>query len=722
MALTREEMDTGSGQHFFGFFLDASLRSYSQIFFSRSRFFGALLLLATAVVPRIALSGLIAVAMAFLITRLLHFSDDLTRNGLLGYNSLLIGLGAGALLGYTVDAVVLGCVGVIAAVLMTVALHAALGNTFKLPPLTLPFLFVFYLMLGSARLLDVPLEPLPAVPGGFEVSLPRPVSIYLQSLGALFFAPRVEAGILILIGLLVHSRIAVFLSLIGFGVAYLIESRLVLLMDGWLPMVLCYNAMLTTIALGGVWFVPSPASMLLAAGGALLCGIAAIGLAPLMAVPGLPILILPFNLTVLLMLYGMGQRLIGHRPKAVDFPIGAPEENLRYFQARSKRFGTHYLLRFRAPFLGGWTCTQETDGEYTHRHHWRHAFDFEVRGTDGTFFRGNGTRLEDYRCYRLPILSTADGTVTRVIDDVEDNPIGSPNRKQNWGNLVLIYHAPGLYSLVCHLAQGSINVREGQCVRRGDILGMCGNSGRSYKPHLHFQLQASTTIGAPTVVTELHDVVIERDGGVRFLSTSVPQLGDTVRNPGSSGDGLLLPLTKDEELIFEFQSHTGGRLETIKDGMDREGSRFFRSVERGARIYYDLTEDLFRSYDTIRNRHSVLNVLHAALASVPFEIRPDLRWNDHLQLCQFLPGPARVLMDFASPFMRSTLLEMEYHIERDGSQLTVVGESLRKGGNSLPYVTTRADIEVGRGLQCIEVKAGGRHHIARRTTAGPDAC
>jgi len=258
-----------------------------------------------------------------------------------------------------------------------------------------------------------------------------------------------------------------------------------------------------------------------------------------------------------------------------------------------KRFGTYYPLRFRAPFLGGWTCTQETDGEHTHRHHWQHAFDFEVRGTVGKFFCGNGTRVEDYYCYRLPILPPAEGTVTRVVDDVADNAIGSPNLKQNWGNLVLIHHAPGLYSLVCHLAQGSINVREGQFVRRGDILGQCGNLGRSYKPHLHFQLQASPTIGAPTVVTELHDVVTERDGGVRFCSTSVPRVGDTVRNPDATGDGLMLPSTKDEELVFDFKTDNSERLERIENGMDQAGSRFFRSLERGAQTYYEITEDLF---------------------------------------------------------------------------------------------------------------------------------
>jgi hypothetical protein len=54
------------------------------------------------------------------------------------------------------------------------------------------------------------------------------------------------------------------------------------------------------------------------------------------------------------------------------------------------------------------------------------------------------------------------------------------------GNHVLIKHADVVVAL-CHLQHTSLEVRVGQRVRAGDMLGRCGNSGNSTEPHLHIQ-------------------------------------------------------------------------------------------------------------------------------------------------------------------------------------------------------------------------------------------
>ncbi|MCA9648836.1 MAG: urea transporter [Myxococcales bacterium] len=698
---------------------DAILRTYAQILFSRSRRVGALLLLATALAPRVAVYGLAAVTLAFLVTRVFRLGDELTAEGSFGYNALLVGLGVGALFGPTPDAHVIAVVGVVTAVFMSAALYSALGATFALPPLTLPFLFVFYLVLGSARLLDVPLDPLLPDTPAFLAELPHPISLYLQSLGALFFLVRADVGALVLVAMLVHSRIAVLLSLLGFGAAYLVQGRLLLLIDGTLPMVLGYNFVLTAIALGGVWFVPSPASMLLALGGSLVCGLVAVGVVPSLTVQALPVLILPFNLTVILVLYAMRQRTRDGRPKAVDFAIGTPEQNLAYYRSHIARFGARYRTRFSAPFLGRWVCTQGVDGPHTHRKQWRHAFDFEVRGRDGKTFRGDGLRVRDYACFRLPVLAAADGTVVRVVDDVPDNPVGEPNLVDNWGNLVLLYHAPGLYSLVCHLARGSTKVREGQLVRRGDALGLCGSSGRSPVPHLHFQLQGTPTIGAPTLPTELHEVVLEDDAGARLHSTLVVQEGATVRNlePSPGPERLGLPPPDGEPLTFQWDGSS--RRETLVAEIDLLGARIIRSRSLEARAWYEHRHDYFRIFDATGDPGSVLYLLQAALPTVPFELGPGLRWSDHLELRAFLARPLRVLLDFVSPFFPRTALELEYAFEPAGSLIHVVGRSLRRGRDGAPWVRTRATIDPGRGLTCLELHVGRRHQVARRVDPDP---
>jgi len=685
------------------------LRAYAQILFSRSRVVGGILLVATTFVPRVALFGLLATLLAFAVTRIFRLSEDLTATGLFSYNALLVGLGAGLLFGDTLDANVLALVGVVTAVFMTAALYSALGTAFNLPPLTLPFLFVFYLVIGAARILDVPLGPLLAEQAWFTADLPRPISLYLQSLGALFFLPRADVGLVVFFALLVHSRIAVLLSLFGFAMAYLVEGRLLLVMDGTLPMVLGYNFVLTAIALGGIWFVPSPSSMLLALGASLVCGLAAVGLVPFMTIQALPLLILPFNLTLILVMYAMRQRTKDGRPKSVDFAIGSPEENLNYYRTRVARFGARYVLRFRAPFLGRWTCTQGVDGEYTHRNQWRHAFDFEVVDTNGDKFRGEGTRPQDYLCYRLPIVAAADGTVARVVDDVEDSPVGEPDLRNNWGNLVLLYHAPGLYSLVCHLARGSVKVSEGQFVRRGEPLGLCGSSGRSPVPHLHFQLQGAPTIGAPTLETELHDVIVERESASEVVATLVAKEGDVIRNLEPAEEPIGLPSTEDASYAFEID----GRIETLVTEIDLLGARVIRSRELGAHAYYEEDVDLFRIFDSLGDRRSVVHLLQAALPTVPLELGPDVRWADHLELRYFLPLPARLLLDFVSPFVQSTALEMEYRVTRSSGTTVIEGKSARQRGGT-PYVQTKASFDA-HGLSCVEVRSGSRHRVARRT-------
>jgi len=57
------------------------------------------------------------------------------------------------------------------------------------------------------------------------------------------------------------------------------------------------------------------------------------------------------------------------------------------------------------------------------------------------------------------------------------------------GNLVVLRHAGEVYSAYAHLVPGSLKVKVGDRVRRGQVLGACGNSGNSSEPHLHVQVQ-----------------------------------------------------------------------------------------------------------------------------------------------------------------------------------------------------------------------------------------
>ena len=54
---------------------------------------------------------------------------------------------------------------------------------------------------------------------------------------------------------------------------------------------------------------------------------------------------------------------------------------------------------------------------------------------------------------------------------------------------MIIKTATGEYVFFAHFKQHSIVVKQGQKVSTGELLGLCGNSGNSTEPHLHFHLQ-----------------------------------------------------------------------------------------------------------------------------------------------------------------------------------------------------------------------------------------
>lgn len=56
-----------------------------------------------------------------------------------------------------------------------------------------------------------------------------------------------------------------------------------------------------------------------------------------------------------------------------------------------------------------------------------------------------------------------------------------------YGNMVDVYHGKGVVSRYAHMSRSF--VRRGEYLRRGDILGLVGSTGRSTGPHLHFEVR-----------------------------------------------------------------------------------------------------------------------------------------------------------------------------------------------------------------------------------------
>ncbi|HYN09069.1 MAG TPA: amidohydrolase family protein [Vicinamibacterales bacterium] len=124
----------------------------------------------------------------------------------------------------------------------------------------------------------------------------------------------------------------------------------------------------------------------------------------------------------------------------------------------------------------------------------RFGIDWLQIGPDGSRYAGDPKDNKNYRCYGQEALAVADGVVSGVKDGIPENVPGPTSRAvpitldTAGGNYVIVNLGDGIYAFYAHLQPGSLRVKVGDKVRRGQVLGLVGNSGNSTEPHLHFHL------------------------------------------------------------------------------------------------------------------------------------------------------------------------------------------------------------------------------------------
>lgn len=119
----------------------------------------------------------------------------------------------------------------------------------------------------------------------------------------------------------------------------------------------------------------------------------------------------------------------------------------------------------------------------------KNAFDFLILNEQGSSFKTDGRTNEDYYAFGKELIAPADGEVVLVVDGVKDNTPGEMNPVYVPGNTVIIKTKNNEFLFFAHFKQHSIVVKQGQQVQQGQLLGLCGNSGNSSEPHLHFHIQ-----------------------------------------------------------------------------------------------------------------------------------------------------------------------------------------------------------------------------------------
>jgi murein DD-endopeptidase len=148
----------------------------------------------------------------------------------------------------------------------------------------------------------------------------------------------------------------------------------------------------------------------------------------------------------------------------------------------------------------------------------RFAIDWIRLPASGAMDTTRSARPTDWNGFGSEVLAVADGIVAAAMDDVEENP-STPGASgptitlaNASGNYVAIDIGDGRIVFYEHLRHGSVVVKSGDRVKRGQVIGRLGNSGSSsIGPHLHFHVaDANSLLGAE---------------GVPFVFTSFQRLG-----------------------------------------------------------------------------------------------------------------------------------------------------------------------------------------------------
>jgi len=504
------------------------LRAYSALVFGRSTATGVLVFGASCFDLGAGTAGFGAVLGALCTAEALGYRRDLTHRGHFGFNAVLCGLALGH--GHCVTVLILvkaALLGSVAAVL-TASLSQFLNQRFQLPVLASPFVLITSLLdltVGSPQ--SIYQSSFVGVPD-LPVHLPVPVAGALRSFGAIVYCPTTAAGMLVFLAAVLTSRFFAGFGILGVSLANLLIGLSRSPTNSMWLLPANYNALLVLSSLGCVFFVPSPASLAWASVCAIVATWLTLTLGPLLAQVGLPVLAWPFVIVVFAALAVLARRSSGRAPFAPSLPDANGEANHSYHRMLRLRFGAPGPTIVTLPVEGTWTVTQGFNGEFTHQVPWQHALDLEIMDEHGFPFRGTGANAADYYCFDAPVSAALAGMVVFAYSEHPDNVPATQDLTYPYGNVVMIQHGPAVYSVLAHLKQGSIVVCEGQHVAAGTIVARCGSSGRSPRPHLHFQVQSDAHLGAPTLPFDVSHFAAARPGTAEYVPRGVPRVGDCV--------------------------------------------------------------------------------------------------------------------------------------------------------------------------------------------------
>jgi urea transporter len=323
--------------------LVTGLRSLGQVIFINNPVSGLLLLVAlflqSAAMGALAALG---VAAATITARAMGCDRGARRNGIYGFNGALVGSAVGAFASFGSAATLLAwSVLVAAGAALTTLLVEHQGRWLVrhlgLPPLTLPFCLVTWLLLALVMGWG---HPALALAEKVTLSPPEPQLASLpagvvRGFGQVFLCPSLASGVLVLVAVAAASPLAALIGLAG-GLV----SALTALAGGIDPGAVnqglaSYNGVLTAIALGGTFYATTRSSVLVALLAAAATSVISPALADALGAIGLPLLTIPFVLATMVAMLALHRLLPSLLPVALHALLTPEEHRRRLVVARA---------------------------------------------------------------------------------------------------------------------------------------------------------------------------------------------------------------------------------------------------------------------------------------------------------------------------------------------------------------------------------------------------
>jgi urea transporter len=335
-------------------FVDWVLRGIGQVVFQNNPISGAMIL--GGIFYNSWIYGTVCVVGAAIstATALLFKADKgMIKDGLFGFNGALVAI---AFVAYTSSNFTTGnipnlhlCLYIVLCAMFTTLILPAFGallGSHKVPGLTMPFVLATWFFLGALlqfTTIDVSSALKPTSPSDFTG--PRPDYTWItwfhgitMGIAEIFFQDNWVTGIVILIGIAINTRIGALMALMGstlaVGTAVFYGAHDDAIRDGLFG----YNAALTAMALGGLFYVLNLPGLLYTVIGVLVTARVWASLGIFLEPSGMPVLTSAFVFVTWLMLLAKNgfPALIPVAPADAT----TPEENLHRYRASQKRYTT----------------------------------------------------------------------------------------------------------------------------------------------------------------------------------------------------------------------------------------------------------------------------------------------------------------------------------------------------------------------------------------------